>query len=93
MDIEDSPQQATGNALALLAQMADDRCQSPGKSGGYGHVPVLIGALKESLHDVVVRGMSAWALGRLGSRRAKKILAAGQTAEDGIVRQEIENAR
>jgi hypothetical protein len=36
--------------------------------------------------------MSAWALGRLGGRRAKKGLEAARAREEGTVKEEIESA-
>ena len=44
-----------------------------------------------SPHDIV-RGMSAWALGRLGGSRAKMALEALKNKENGIVKEEIEQA-
>jgi epoxyqueuosine reductase len=62
-----------------------------GNLGDRDNIPALIGALNDSPHDIV-RGMSAWALGRLGSKRAKDALEAGVSREDGAVKQEIQQA-
>ena len=62
-----------------------------GNLGDRRYVRPLIGALKEGQHDIV-RGMSAWALGRLGGRRAKKALETRRAGEEGLVKNEIEQA-
>lgn len=62
-----------------------------GNLGDRDNIPVLIGALNDSLHDIV-RGMSAWALGSLGGSQAKRALEARKAKEDGTVKQEIEQA-
>ena len=62
-----------------------------GNLGDRDNIPTLISALTESPHDIV-RGMSAWALGRLGGVPAKKALEAARSREEGIVKAEIETA-
>jgi epoxyqueuosine reductase len=62
-----------------------------GNLGDRDNIPALIGALNDSPHDIV-RGMSAWALGRLGSNRAKEALEARMSREEGPVKQEIQQA-
>lgn len=55
------------------------------------YVPLLITALRENESEIV-RGMCAWALGKLGGQKAKEALEAQRTKENGLVRQEIETA-
>jgi epoxyqueuosine reductase len=62
-----------------------------GNLGDRDNVPVLIKAFTESPHDIV-RGMSAWALGRLGGGRAIKALEDRRNREKDIVQREIEHA-
>ena len=62
-----------------------------GNLGDRDNVPALISAFRDSQHDIV-RGMAAWALGRLGGLRAKDALETGRVMEDGSVKQEIELA-
>lgn len=62
-----------------------------GNLGDRDNIPSLIGAMTNSPHDIV-RGMSAWALGRLGGSRAKRALETQKNKENGIVREEVELA-
>lgn len=62
-----------------------------GNLGDRGNTPALINALTNNHHDPV-RSMSAWALGRLGGRRAKEALEVRRNKEQGIVKEEIEQA-
>jgi len=62
-----------------------------GNLGDRDNVPALIRAFTDSPHDIV-RGMSAWALGRLGGRRAKEALEGRRRKEEGLVTQEVEQA-
>jgi epoxyqueuosine reductase len=55
------------------------------------YVSELIQAFKEN-DDERVRGMIAWALGRLGGADAKKALESFRSENKGIVREEIELA-
>ena len=48
-------------------------------------------SLTKSPHGIV-RGMSAWALGRLGGSKSREALEARRIQEEGLVRQEIEQA-
>jgi epoxyqueuosine reductase len=54
-------------------------------------VPVLAEALSENPSEMV-RGMCAWALGRIGGRPARQPLEFRLKKENGLVRQEIEMA-
>ncbi len=62
-----------------------------GNLGDRSHVPVLAQVLADN-PDETVRGMSAWALGRLGGSKARAALDARLSQEDGLVREEIELA-
>ena len=62
-----------------------------GNLGDRNNISALINTLTESRHDIA-RGMSAWALGRLGGPRAKKALERGRSKEEGIVKEESEQA-
>ena len=62
-----------------------------GNLGDRRHVPVLTETLAEN-PDETVRGMCAWALGRLGGNSAKAALESRRSQEDGLVREEIERA-
>ena len=62
-----------------------------GNLGDRDNLPHLITALNESPHESV-RGMSAWALGRLGGSQAKNALDIRRKMEDGLVKEEIEYA-
>jgi len=62
-----------------------------GNLGDKENVPILITTLKESPYEEV-RGMCAWALGRLGGGQAKEALETRRKAEDGTVGAEIEQA-
>jgi len=55
------------------------------------NVPLLVESLKNSPHPMV-RGMSAWSLGRLGGTRAKAALEVQRSRDNGPVREEIEQA-
>ncbi len=62
-----------------------------GNLGDRGHVSVLAEALVDN-PDETVRGMCAWALGRLGGSKGKAALDARLSRENGLVREEIEQA-
>jgi epoxyqueuosine reductase len=62
-----------------------------GNLGDRSHVPILAQALRDN-PDETVRGMSAWALGRLGGAKAKAALDMRLSREDGLVKEEIELA-
>ena len=55
------------------------------------HISILKRSLSESPYENV-RGMSAWALGRIGGRRVRKALERGRGAESGLVAEEIDRA-
>jgi epoxyqueuosine reductase len=62
-----------------------------GNLGDQSYIPVLIQALNEN-PDETVRGMCAWALGRLGGTRARAALESHLRKEDGLIKQELELA-
>jgi epoxyqueuosine reductase len=62
-----------------------------GNQGDPDNVPHLIQTMNSSPH-AMVRGMSAWSLGRLGGTRAKAALEVQRSRENGPVREEIEQA-
>jgi epoxyqueuosine reductase len=62
-----------------------------GNQGDPDNVPVLVNSLNDSPHEIV-RGMCAWSLGRLGGARAKAALEACRSRENGMVREEIDQA-
>jgi len=59
-----------------------------GNLGDDAHVPLLIDALSAN-PDETVRGMCAWALGRLGGESARAALESRLAHEDGPVKEEI----
>ncbi len=68
------------NAARALGNQADPH-----------NVPFLVDSLNDSPHEIV-RGMCAWSLGRLGGARAKAALEACRSRENGMVREEIDQA-
>ena len=62
-----------------------------GNLGDRGHVPILAQVLADN-PDETVRGMCAWALGRLGGSQAKATLESRRACENGPVKKEIELA-
>jgi len=62
-----------------------------GNMGDTGYVPMLGTALAGNPHETV-RGMAAWALGRLGGARARTILESRLAGEAEPVKREIEAA-
>lgn len=62
-----------------------------GNSLAERYVPELVRALSEN-GDERVRGMAAWALGRIGGAQAKKALGTARSGTQGLVREEIESA-
>ncbi len=62
-----------------------------GNLGDMGYIPLLAEALSDN-PDETVRGMCAWALGRLGGSDAGSALEARLSREDGLVKKEIEMA-
>lgn len=62
-----------------------------GNLGDPAHLPTLIQGLSESPREIV-RGMCAWALGRLGGSQARQVLESRLPGEEGLVREEIQRA-
>ena len=62
-----------------------------GNQGVSDNIPLLVQSLHSNPHGIV-RGMSAWSLGRLGGARAKAALEVQRSRENGQVRDEIEQA-
>ncbi len=62
-----------------------------GNSHDDSYVPDLVRAWDEN-EDARVRGMIAWAMGRLGGGQAKNALERYRTGSDGTVREEVEAA-
>lgn len=62
-----------------------------GNSGDRAYLPDLGRALAEA-PETEARAMAAWALGRLGGRRARDLLEARRGRESGVVAEEIEGA-
>jgi epoxyqueuosine reductase len=62
-----------------------------GNTGDPDHIPLLEGAMEES--EELVRGYAAWALGRMGGRKARAILESRLKQErSNFVKEEIEAA-
>jgi epoxyqueuosine reductase len=59
-----------------------------GNQGDRDAVPILIESLRHN-PDPLVRGMCAWALGKLAGPKAKEALEKQLSGEDGVVREEI----
>jgi epoxyqueuosine reductase len=74
-----------------VAKWQMNAARALGNLGDRRHVPLLIKTLKESPHDLV-RGMCAWALGRLGGGSAGEALESRRRREEGVVGEEIEKA-
>jgi epoxyqueuosine reductase len=68
------------NVARAMGNSRDDR-----------YVPELVRSLSEN-GDQRVRGMSAWALGRIGGRQAKTVLEKARPEADGVVGEEIAEA-
>lgn len=62
-----------------------------GNSRNIGYIPDLVTAFRNE-KDEKVRGMVAWAIGRIGGAKAKKALNEFFAGTDGLVRQEILSA-
>lgn len=62
-----------------------------GNTSDRSYIPALITALNEN-PDETVRGMCAWALGRLGGEKARTALEARKTKEKGLMHREITSA-
>jgi epoxyqueuosine reductase len=74
-----------------MAKWKMNAARALGNLGDRSYVPILATALSEN-PDETVRGMCAWALGRLGGSRAKTALDSRLPREDGLVKEEIERA-
>jgi epoxyqueuosine reductase len=74
-----------------IAKWKMNAARAIGNQGDPGDVPLLIKVLNDN-SDETVRGMCAWALGRLGGSQAKAALESRRAREDGMVKQEIELA-
>jgi len=75
----------------LAAKWRMNAARALGNRGDPATVALLIQSLNESPHEIV-RGMSAWSLGRLGGKRARAGLEACRSKENGLVQKEIELA-
>lgn len=62
-----------------------------GNSVDPAYIPDLARALKEN-QDPRVRGMAAWALGRIGGQEAREVLVQYQETAEGLVAEEIKAA-
>jgi epoxyqueuosine reductase len=62
-----------------------------GNSRDPRYIPDLIRAMQEN-SDERVRGMAAWALGRIGGREAESALKARRGADSALVNQEVDRA-
>jgi epoxyqueuosine reductase len=78
-------------SLEKIAKWKMAAARALGNLGDRSHVPILAQALRDN-PDETVRGMSAWALGRLGGAKAKAALDMRLSREDGLVKEEIELA-
>lgn len=74
-----------------IAKWQMNAARAIGNRGDRGDVPILIQTLSENPHEIV-RGMSAWSLGKMGGQRAKEALESRLAREEGIAKQEIELA-
>jgi len=74
-----------------IAKWRMNAARALGNSGDRSYIPVLAETLAAN-EDETVRGMCAWALGRLGGPQAKAALEARRTKETGLVSQEIDSA-
>ncbi len=74
-----------------IAKWQMNAARAVGNTGDRGNLSALAQSLKENPHDIV-RGMSAWALGRLGGEAAKRALESRRRTEAGLVQEEVERA-
>lgn len=74
-----------------MAKWQMNAARALGNLGDREHVPLLSQCLANNESDIV-RGMCAWALGRLGGGAARKALESRRQAEEGLVKDEIESA-
>ncbi len=78
-------------SLGNIAKWRMSAARALGNLGDQRHIPALAQALTENPEETV-RGMCAWALGRLGGNHAKAVLESRLPREDGLVKEEIELA-
>jgi epoxyqueuosine reductase len=74
-----------------VAKWRMNAARALGNLGDRQYVPLLSRCLSDNERDTV-RGMCAWALGRLGGPAARKALESRRQAEEGLVAEEIESA-
>lgn len=74
-----------------IAKWKMNAARALGNLGDRSHVPALAQVLAEN-PDETLRGMCAWALGRLGGTHAKAALESRLTREDSLAKEEIELA-
>ncbi len=74
-----------------VAKWRMNAARALGNLGDRQHIPLLARHLAENESELV-RGMCAWALGRLGGAGARKALESRRKAEQGLVAQEIASA-
>lgn len=74
-----------------VAKWQMNAARALGNLGDRRYIPDLVRALKENPSELV-RGMSAWALGRLGGPSARKALESCLSGAEGLVREEIRQA-
>jgi epoxyqueuosine reductase len=75
----------------MMSKWQMNAARALGNLGDRDHIPALIQAFSEN-PDESVRGMSAWAMGRLGCERAKRVLESRRSVESEQVREEIDLA-
>lgn len=78
-------------AKGNVAKWHMNAARALGNLGDRQFVPLLAQRLTENESEIV-RGMCAWALGRLGGRKAKKALESQRNSQEGLVKEEIESA-
>jgi epoxyqueuosine reductase len=71
-----------------IAKWQMNAARAMGNSADTSYIPTLIENLTANPHEIV-RGMCAWALGRLGGGQSVKALESRLNAEDGLVSEEI----
>ncbi len=74
-----------------VAKWRMNAARALGNLGDRQFVPLLAQCLAENESEIV-RGMCAWALGRLGGSKAKKALESQRNSQEGLVKEEIESA-
>jgi epoxyqueuosine reductase len=74
-----------------IAKWQMNAARAIGNLGDRDFIPFLKKGLEDNPNEIV-RGMCAWAIGRLGGTKAKAILESRLKSEEGLVRQEIQMA-